>query len=28
VRFVLQQSGHLTSEPVIWNPAVVVSRRG
>jgi len=28
VRFVLQQSGHLTSEPVIWNPTVMVSRRG
>ena len=27
VRFVLQQSGHLTLEPVIWNPTVVVSRR-
>jgi hypothetical protein len=28
VRFVLQHSEHLTSEPVIWNPTVMVSRRG
>jgi hypothetical protein len=28
VRFVLQHSGHLTQEAVIWNPTVVVSRRG
>ena len=28
VRFVLQHSGHLAPEAVIWNPTVVVSRRG
>jgi hypothetical protein len=28
VRFVLQHSGHLVPEAVIWNPTVVVSRRG
>jgi hypothetical protein len=28
VRFVLQHSGHLAQEAVIWNPTVIVSRRG
>ena len=28
VRFVLQHSGYLVQEAVIWNPTVVVSRRG
>jgi hypothetical protein len=28
VRFVLQHSGHLAQEAVIWNPTVVVIRRG
>ena len=28
VRFVLQHSGHLAPDAVIWNPTVIVSRRG
>ena len=28
VRFVLQHSGHLAQEAVIWNPTVILNRRG
>lgn len=28
VRFILQHSGRLLQDAVIWNPTVVVSRRG